>query len=162
MTRKRAEAFKIARRDGRSAAQVIVDCVKNGEPERIYTYDELAAALESESEREYSQTEVGGAVRAAFVRLLKEHQRTLYNVRGVGYRLAHANDHSRLALARKQRADVQMLRGLQTLQNVRLEEMDPANRQAHEGMVMVVGAMHQQLKAVDRRVRAIEQAIRNR
>jgi alkylated DNA nucleotide flippase Atl1 len=151
--------FEIARRDGRSNVQVLLDLVKAAEPGRVFTYDEIAEALGTETERSYSREAVQAIVASAYSRLLKEQQRALYNVRELGYRVAHANEHSRLAMTRKHRADVQMLRGLQTLENVRTEEMDPQSRQSHEGMLMVVGAMYQNQRAMDRRLRAVEEAI---
>lgn len=156
-----SDVFKIARVDGRSNAQVIIDCVKDGEPGRVYGYDELAAALSVGTDRTYGIESVRASVIAACPRLLRESQRTLYNVRRVGYRLSHATDHNRLGLQRTRRADVQMRRGVQILQHVRWDEMDENSRKIHEGTLMVVGAFYQQQQAMERRLSAVETAIKN-
>lgn len=151
---------RISRLDGRSNTQVVIDYVRTGEPGRIYTYDELAAALAVGTTHNYGRAEIAAIVGGAQVRMLRELQRTLFNVRGQGYRLSHANDHNRLALVRTRRADVQMRRGFQTLQNVRWDEMEPEARKVHEGTLMIVGSMYQQQRAMDQRISAVEDAIR--
>lgn len=152
-------AFEITREDGRSNAQVVLDYVRGGEPGRLYTYQELGEALSVGTDRAYTERDVRAVVTQVYPRLLKEQQRALHNVRGQGYRLALAGEHQGLALARKRRADVQMLRGVQTLQHVRWEELDPEARKAHEGSLMVLGGMYAQQQAFDRRLRRIEAAI---
>ena len=154
------DRFVISRLDGRSNGQVILDLVKAGTPGEVYTYEALGAALSEGTDRAYGVSEVRSVVIGTFSRLLKEQQRTLYNVRGVGYRLAHANEHNQLARVRTRRADVQMRRGFHTLQHVRWDEMDPTARRVHEGTLMVVGALYQQQQAMDRRLRSVEDAIR--
>lgn len=152
--------FQIARKDGRSNAQVLIDYLADGEPGRIYSYDELITAMSDNSDRAFVRRDICAVVtRAAFGRLLVEQQRTLYNVRGVGYRLARANEHTRLAMERKRRSDTQMTRGMTLLENVRLEELGPAERQVHAGMLMVVGALYQQQRAMERRLQTVEAAI---
>jgi hypothetical protein len=133
--------------------------VCNGEPGRLYTYDELSAALSDGAGRAFTRSEIASLVSRTYSRLLKEHQRALHCVRGSGYRLAPASDHRRLANGRKERADVQLRRGLHTLQNVRWNELDPEARKAHEGTLMVMSAMYEQQRAMTRRQDAVEAAI---
>jgi hypothetical protein len=155
------ERFVITRMDGRSNAQVVLDLVQGGEPGRVYTFDEIAEALSVGATREFNRSDVRSIVAGANQRLLKEQQRVLHNVRHIGYRIAEAKDHRSLALTHKHRADVQLLRGYQRLTHVRYEEMDANARAAHEGTLMVVGALYQQQKAMDRRLTAVEAAIQN-
>jgi len=153
--------FEITRLDGRSNSQVVLDHVKDKPPGTVFSYEELQAALSSGTSRRYSQSDVQSIVTAAYPRLLKEQARALHNVRLVGYRLAPAAHHVVLANGRQAKADKQMLRGLQTLQNVRWDEMDANQRMAHEGQLLVVGALFHQMRALERRQSAIEAAIKH-
>ena len=110
--------FKITRADGRSNAQVILDYVKDKPAGEVFKYEDLQAALSGGSNHAYRIIEVQGIATKLYPRLLKEHARALHNVRNVGYRLAPAGYHVVLANDRKSKADKQMLRGVQTLQNV--------------------------------------------
>jgi hypothetical protein len=154
-----ANPFQITRPDGRSNSQVVIDHVRDGEPGRVYTYDELGAALAEGTDHIYSVDAVRAAVTASCARLLKEHQRALHNVRLVGYRLAYAKDHMGLALIRKRRADVQIKRGLQTLRHVRWDEMDENTRRAHEGHLMITESLVANQMHIEKRLQAVEQAI---
>lgn len=154
------KAFQITRVDGRSNAEVVIDLVKMGAPGEVYTYQQIADALSVGTDHAYGVSEVRTIVAGCYARLLKEQQRALHNVRRVGYRLAHANDHNRLALVRTKKADVQMRRGFETLTHVRWDEMDAEHRKVHEGTLLVVGALYQQQQAMDRRLSAVEAAIR--
>lgn len=152
--------FKIKRKDGRSNSQVLLDTVKNGAPGQVYTYADLATALGAGCNRVYSERDVQTVATQAYPRLLKEQERALHNVRNVGYRLAPAAYHLTLASNRNEKADKQLLRGLQTLQNVKWGEMDDNQRKAHEGQLLLSGAIYQQMKALERRQSNIEAAIK--
>lgn len=153
-------AFEITRLDGRSNARVLLDHLQRGEPGQTYTFDELANVLSEGTDRTYSRIEVRRITAATYDRLLAEQQRALHNVRGIGYRLAPAGEHNRLAMDRKKRADVQLERGVNTLRNVRWDELDPESRKAHEGTLLVMSALHQQQVSMERRQRKIEETIR--
>lgn len=152
-------AFEITRIDGRSNAQVIIDLTKDAEPGRIFTYPELASALESGADKKYSVSAIRGAVVGAMPRLLKESQRALYSVRRVGYRLAAANEHGPLAVIRKRKADTQLKWGLRILKHVRWDELDPNTRTAHQGQLMVLEGLYRQQHAFDNRLKDVEKAI---
>jgi len=155
-----AGKFMVTRADGRSNAQVVLDLVKGKPAGAVFTYEDIAVALSVGASRTYKPTEVSVIVSAAYPRLLKEQARALHNVRGVGYRLAPAAYHVVLANGRQSRADRQMLRGMQTLQNVRWDEMDSNQRLAHEGQLMITSALVRQMRALDKRQSAVEDAIR--
>ena len=152
--------FEITRSDGRSNAQVLLDYVKDGEPGRLYPYDELISVLSAGSARMFTKTTVRGVVISAHPRFLKTYDRALQNVRGQGYRLALAQEQKGMALQRKRRSDVQLIRGMELLQHVRLDDMDPMARAAHEGTMMILGALWQNQQAQDRRLRKVEETIR--
>ena len=151
--------FSIARADGRSNSQVLLDLFKDGEPGRVYSFGELSATLEEGTDKRYPRAVVRTVITSLYRRLLKEQCRAVHNVRNVGYRLAEAKEHGRLAHDRKRRADVQLLKGLDTLRHVRWEEMDPQARAAHEAHLMIHSALYEQQKALERRQDAVEGAI---
>ena len=155
------DRFACSRPDGRSNVQVIVDLVKDDAPGTSYTFSQLVEALGKDSTHTYGTNDARQYAIKAGRRLLKEHKRTLANVRGVGYRLAEAGDHKRLALVKKSRSDKQFGLGLQILQNVRLDEMDVNQRAAHEGTLMIMSAIHSAVTAMEGRLSRIEQVISN-
>lgn len=159
MTQVMTKPFEVTRSDGRSNSQVVIDHVKDGEPGRVYTYAEIGLALSVGTDHNYEVGSVRGAVIGSATRLSKEYQRTLHNVRLIGYRLAYAKEHMRLALQRKSRADVQIKKGLHILRNVRWDEMDSNTRIAHEGTLMITESLYANQMALDKRLRAVEQAI---
>src|SRR5215207_1629861 len=119
-----SDMFYISRRNGKSNAQVMINFVSGDPPGTIYPFLMLQEALGKGTDRKYDVAAVRQIAMQCNPRLLKEHKRALYSVRGVGYRLAAAVDHQPLALNRKRRSDIQLKRGLELLRNVRWEEMD--------------------------------------
>jgi hypothetical protein len=154
-----SDRFKVTREDGRSNADVVIDLVKDGVPPRVYQYDEIIDALHVGTEHSYTIRDVQGIVARLYPRLLKEQARALHNIRGVGYRIAPAGYHLVLANHRHDKADKQLLRAMQTLEHVRWDEMDANQRMAHEGQLLISAAMYQQMKALERRTSAVEDAI---
>ena len=155
------DRFACSRPDGRSNVQVIVDLVKDGAPGTSYTFSDLISALNQDASRTYGINDVRQYATKACRRLLKEHKRTLSSVRGIGYRLAEAGEHNRMALEKKSRSDKQFALGLQLLKNVRLDEMDSNQRSAHEGSLMIMSAIHSAVTAMESRLSRIEQVISN-
>lgn len=155
-----AAKFKISRSDGRSNAQVILDLVKDKPAGTIFAYSDLADSLSVGTNTRYEIQAVRTVVIAIYPRMLKEQARALHNIRNVGYRLAPASHHVALATGRQAKADKQMLRGIQTLQNVRWDEMDANQRMAHEGQLLVTSALYQQMQALERRQSAVEDSIK--
>lgn len=152
--------FQITRTDGRSNGQVLIDYLRDGEPGRVYPYPELMDALSAGANRAFDASAVRGIVAAIYPRLLKEQERALHSVRGVGYRLAYAREHAGLTRQRFHRSDVQAMRGLQTLRHVRWEELSSTERALTEGFLMLAENQHAQSRAFDRRLRAVENAIK--
>lgn len=151
--------FAIVRLDGRSNQQVILDFVRDHEPGHLYTYDVLAEELGRGTERVYSVQTVQSIVRQCAPRLSKEQARVLRNVPRVGYRLAHASEHVSLALTHTRKSEVQLHRGFEVLSHVRLEEMDENQRKAHEGHLMITGALYQNQRMMWRKQQAVERAL---
>jgi len=153
------ETFRITRMDGRSNQQVILDAVKGGEPGRVYTYQELADVLSKGTGRSYTIQDVQGIVRQAGPRLSKEQARALQNVATVGYRLAHAGEHCKLALIHTRKSEVQLHRGFELLSNVRMDEMDANQRQAHEGHLLITAALYQNQRMMWKKQQLVETAL---
>jgi len=151
--------FEISRPDGRSQAQVLIDLVRDAQPGQLFEYPVLIDALRYEGGRPVTAADVASVVSRAYGRLLKEHQRALHCVRGRGYRVAPASDQRALAQGRKNRADVQLRVGLNTLRHVRWDELDVEARKAHEATLMVMSAIYEQQRAMERRQNAIEEAV---
>lgn len=152
--------FRVTRKDGRSNAQVILDYVKGRDAGTVFTYEELAAELSRGADKEYAEKDVQSLASRLYPRLLKEQARALHNVPNVGYRLAPASFHVALANHRQSKADKQMLRGVQTLRHVKWEEMTENERLAHEGQLLIQGALYQQMRALEMRQDKVEQAIK--
>lgn len=152
--------FKITRADGRSNAQVLLDYVKDKPAGTVFTYVELCDALSEGANHSYSTQALQSIAVSVYPRLLKEQARALHNVRNTGYRLAPAAFHVVLANGRQSKADRQMLRGVQTLQHVKWDEMNANEKLAHEGQLLIVGGLYNQMKALERRQSIIEEAIR--
>lgn len=142
------EQFQITRADGRSNARVVIDLVKDAGPGTIFSYDQIAKSLSIGAVRKYTSADVCQIVRVANVRLLKEYRRELYCLRGQGFKVAHASQHTQLALVRRSKADRQIERGLLTIKQVRLEEMDENSRRIAEGTLLIMAGIHQQLQLV--------------
>jgi hypothetical protein len=154
-----ADKFKIKRMDGRSNQQVILDYVKDKEAGHVFSYEELIDELNKGTNHAYKRTELQGIILNTYARMLKEQARTLHNVKHVGYRLAPGSYHVTLSNQRNDKADRQLLKGLQVLQNVRWDEMDANQRMAHEAQLLISGALYRQVAAIERRQSAIEDAI---
>lgn len=152
--------FKISRDDGRSNGQIILDLVQGRDSGTFFSYQDLGEALSAGTAKRYTRQEVQRIVTATCPRMLKEQARTLHNIPNQGYRIAPAVFHMTLANDRKSRADKQMLRGVQLLEHVKWDEMDANQRLAHQGQLLVMAALYQNQKALERRQTAIEQAIK--
>lgn len=153
--------FEITRADGRSNAQVIIELVAGVTPGHAFTYADIAGALEVGANRTYTKEAVRSVVVGARRRMLKELQRALTNVRLKGYRVAHAAEHRGLAVGHTHKAEDQLERAHALLTQVRFNELGKNERAAHEGTLMLVGALYLNQRAMDHRLQAVETALRD-
>lgn len=151
--------FEIGRLNGKSDAEILLEVVNSASPGEVLTYGRLAEALGQDSPRQYAIRDVQGSVNRAERKLAVHASRALVNVRRVGYKLALAEEHQKIAGRKRERSTKLLKRGLTVLQNVRWEEMDANQRQAHEGALMVVSALHQAVQGIESRLAAVESAI---
>jgi hypothetical protein len=152
--------FEIRRADGRSNSQVICDFIGDKEPGEVIDYKTLSAALSIGTDRVFDWRAVQAAARNAGPMLGRRWKRALQNVRGVGYRIAPADEHVVLAVARQDKAGRQLKRGFEILRDTRLEEIkDPESRRLHEGQLIVLSSLMHIAAAHEKRLNRIEAAI---
>lgn len=154
------QLFATSRNDGRTDSEVIIDLVKSAHPGTVFTFDEIGKALSEGTGKAFDRQAVQAVASRSVLRLAKETQRALHNIRGVGYRVAAASDHCRLANHRKKRSDRQLTKGLAVLQHVRWEEMDQNQRNAHQAQLMILQSVVTNQRSLDRRMSRIEEAIK--
>jgi hypothetical protein len=159
MGRQRHGRFATTRDDGRSNADVLIALVQSSAAGQTYTYDELAAHLAVGTTNTWDRRMVQSAVRASLSRMLREAQRMLHSVIGVGYRVAHGADHSRLALVRERRSQSQLRQAVSVLRNVQWGELTPPQRTLHEAHLTVTAAVCAQVAHVQRRQQRHDDAI---
>ena len=152
-------AFQRTRRDGRTNTEVLIALLDGVQPGETVTYETLAAGLSDGSPREWTRVAVQQAVSAASRAILRRMARTLYPIRGVGYRLSVGADHHGLALRREARASSQMRQALDVLKHVQSTEMTTEQRTVHEAHLTITGALYQQVRLVTHRQRKQEDAI---
>lgn len=154
--------FQITRHNGKSDTEVLAELVSAAQPGALLPYDDLMTALSEESTRTFTARDAQAAVRRAERKLATEQRRALLNVRGLGYRVALAGEHQMIAGRKKDRAAALLKRGVMVLQHVDWDAMDANTRRAHEGQLMVIGALHTAMQGLDSRLSRIEQAIKGR
>lgn len=146
-----ATRFTAGREDGKSNQQVVIELVCEAAPGTQFTFGRLADALAAGTSRTFDRRDVQQVVRLANHRLLREHRRCLRSVRGVGYAVAHANDHRELAGARNRRGTRQFKWALETLENVRLDEMTEEQRKIHLAQLEINSRLMEQQRRILRR-----------
>lgn len=151
--------FKVTRADGRTNAEVVVSVVQQHAAGALLTYDALREALSVGTDRAWSTTAVQAAVRGALPRVRREASRTLVPVTRQGYRVAHASEHSAIALRSERRAGRQVRVALDTLKHVAWDELSPAQRTLHEAHLTITGALCQQVARVTKRQQKHDEAI---
>lgn len=152
-------SFEITRSNNKSDAEVLADLVKQAAPGDLLSYEMLSAELSKDSARMFERRDVQGVVSRAERKIATEQRRALINVRGKGYRVALAGEHQMIAGQKRDRASTQLKRGLLVLQHVDWDAMDDNSRKAHEGQLMVVGALASAVDGMNSRLKRIEEAI---
>jgi len=150
-------AFVPTRKSGKSDRAVVLDMAKAATPGSILTYEAIIEALSIDSaDRAIDKAVASHAARAASQSLLRTDSRCLIAIRGQGYRVSIGSDHHGVALDRYTRADAQLHRGVQVLAHVRRDEMSPNQLIAHDGTMLVMGALVQMTSATRKRQDRIE------
>lgn len=151
--------FTASRADGRSDRQVIFELVAEAEPDTMFEYDKLIAALSEGLADEVPRHRVYRAVSAGNQTLLRERRRYLQVVPGAGYRVIHTSEQLPVALLKKDRAQTYLAKGIALLRHADLSELTAAQRQLHEGQLLIMASLHQAVRESDQRHARSEQLI---
>lgn len=156
-------AFQPSRSDGRSDRQVILDLALDSEPDTMFTYDTLVEELSKglDDDVKVLRSRVYRAVREANKTLLRERKRYLSVVKEKGYRVIFAHEHTGLAIRAKESAEARLRRGYALVKGTRLEELTEAQRNMAEGQMLMFAGILQAHDEHERRLSAIESAIRS-
>jgi hypothetical protein len=153
--------FTPSRADGRSDRLVIFDLATDAEPDTIFKYEDLIDALSEglPDEDKVQRDRVYRAVAAGNQTLLRERKRYLQVVPDVGYRVIHTSEQLPVALIKKDRAQTYLEKGIELLRYADLSELTAAQRQLHEGQLLIMAGLHQAVRASDQRHARSEQLI---
>jgi len=145
--------FQPSRSDGRSDRQVLYDLCHAHPVETVWTHDELLDALRQglDDPDTVTKPRLYQAVGMANRDLLRECHRYLSVVRHKGYRLIRSDEHLPVALAKKNRAQIQIMRGIAVLQGTAVDELSPTQRALHEGQLMIMSGLHMSIVDTQRR-----------
>lgn len=152
--------FRTARENGQSHADVLITLVKDAQPGTTFSYDDLIAALQPGTTKQWTVPMVRSAVYGARRRLFKEVQRALI-ANGIGYRVAAAAEHQRVALVHRRKAQRQYQKEALVLTGTRLDELTPTERITHEAHLSLTLAIAQQVAYLTRRQKVQDKAIDN-
>lgn len=155
-------SFEISRINGKSDAEVLAEVIAQARPGELILYESLSQRLSEGAVRIYTRRDVQSAICRTERKLATEQRRALINVRGQGYRVAMASEHQMIAGRKKDRAGTMLKRGLTVLQHVDWDAMDDNARKAHEGQLMVMGALHTAMQGIDARLKRVEDVIKSR
>lgn len=148
---------KPTRESGKSNQQVVIELVCDSSPGETFDYETLRAALSEGSPTMYERHDIQQIVRQAQPRLLREHQRCLRPIKGVGYQLAFASDHVELAGEFNRGALRKQKRAIDRLNYVRLDEMSPQQREIHLAQQQINASQY----ALNKRLLRQDDAIKN-
>lgn len=146
------EPFRPIREDGRSNRRVIFELVRGAEPETLFSYDDLTAALNAGLPPDRAGLErkhIYQAVRLANKDLLREEKRYLQVVEGRGYKVCRASEHLPVALQKKRTAEHYFQHGIEVLRHVRMDELDDNQRRLHEGQLMILSGLYESVRVAD-------------
>lgn len=143
--------FQPSRPDGRSDRRVVFELVQNAEPDTVFSYEQLTAALSAGLDEQVPRERVYRAVGEGNKTLLRERKRYLQVVPGTGYRVIHTSEAVSVALDKKGRASTYLRKGLEVLRNARLDELDAAQRTLHEGQLLVMAGLYEATERSERR-----------
>ena len=151
--------FKSTRSSGKSDAKIIKELVEDSESDTLFRFDELIEALEADTHRRFTRASVTNAVSRSRRYVLRGTQKTLVSIKNVGYKVAPADQHIGLSQDRWRRSNRQLEAGLDLLENVQMDELTPAQRDAHKGQLMVSRTLYENQLAIQRRQEKTEEAI---
>ncbi len=151
--------FTASRADGRSDRQVVYELARDIAPGGLIAFDALAASLAVGVDTPITRMRACAAARQANRTLLRNERRCLRAIPGEGYRILEAAEHMGFALTRKERGLTQLRRGVEILQNTRLDELSEAQRRLHEGWTLAMSGVMSAVAHTQRKVNQQESII---
>jgi hypothetical protein len=151
--------FFSSRDDGRSDRRVVFELVQDAKPGDTFSYDQLTNVLAVGLGCVVDRKRVCRAVNAANKTLLQERRRYLAVVKGVGYRVINADEHLGVALMKKEQAQGSLKRGIDVLENARIDELSPTQRTLHEGQLLILNGLYHATRESFRRHERSERLI---
>jgi len=157
------DSFQPSRDDGRSDRVVVYELVRDAEPGDVFTYDTIIDALSEGLVERPEKDRAHRAIYAVNKMLLQENKHYLSVIRGVGYRVIHAEEHLSVALTRKDQAQTYLQKGLDMLRHGQLMilagvyqavKMSEKRHQKQEG---VINEMRRQQQEIADRLRKLEE-----
>lgn len=143
----------------RARWQVIYDLLRAAAVGQVVTYDEMAAALNMNAERDRHRIQV--AMRRAALEHERVDKRAIDAVVNVGYRIVEAPEHLVLAKRHQRRSTRQLVRGYSKTVNVDLSSVPPEVQHAF-GVVAQAFAMQMEFnRRFDVRQKRLEESIRS-
>lgn len=115
--------FKPKREDGRALWQVVFDAVHLDPPNSVYSYDDIGRLIEADKRHD-----IYSAVGRCNRELWKRAQRSLQNVRGVGYRMLKPQEHEVQALDYQDRGRRKMKNAVAIMRATDLSELSDPER----------------------------------
>jgi hypothetical protein len=152
--------FKTTRKDGRSYRSIAADALKDEEPGSTFTYKKIADAIGLHPRDDLRR--IQAAVRSANKPLLKLYNRYAETVPGMGYRIAPAREHIRVAAGFEKKASRQINRSIAVLHNTNLSEMTESERMLHQNQYMIAQAIAASHNYNKRRFDRIEELIKSK
>lgn len=116
-------AFTPKREDGRALWQVVFDAVHADPPNTIYTHDDIGRLIETDKKHD-----IYSAVGRCNRELWKRAQRSLQNVRGVGYRMLKPQEHEVQALDYQERGRRKMKHAVAVMRATDLSALNDLER----------------------------------
>lgn len=153
--------FSTARLDGRSDKRVVADLIAAAAAHDVLTYDALRDALqEGVPGRTFTRSKICQVVRGANAIALIDCQRCLQAIPRVGYRVAAAEQHRKLAGDHHRKANTQIRMAADRLIYVRWDEMSPAAREAHQATLVLISGIALAIQSLEQRQNHTEAMLR--
>ena len=152
--------FTTSRDDGRSRATVAMECVIGHTLGDLVSYDELVDALQDGDDETITRRHVHMAVTGMRRRLVREHQRAVITVRGVGYRVAEPDQFKAVVNGRQRRSQVQLTHAREIMQHAPYQDMSPVVRDTLQAHSTLIEGLYLGFRQMDRRMARVEDEFR--
>lgn len=148
-------AFTAKREDGRALWKVVFDEVHNDPPDTIYRYADIGRIIDSEDLHEIYRT----AARCN-QELWKHAQRSLQNVRGVGYRMLRPQEHEGQAFDYRDRGRKRMKQAVAIMGATDLASLTDTERTRNLSVTSVLIATVRAVDHLSRRMNRHDDILR--